>query len=178
MEFPTKSENSDNALNYSGRLFFTHSRPSFEQELSSKEFSTQICRGGKLQPLSTLHHCDSHLSINKGMFRILSPGHTLSDKKLHLVNALNSSNQIGKVGSKEMETNQNTENFNLTYTKRDEKILFNYNGFDNLNSEQNIMNENNFIDNNKTQFNNSKDNIETTKFINNNNCNDCNCLLF
>ena len=115
------------------------------------------------------------------MFRVLSPGHTLSDKKLHLVNALSSSHQIGKVGSKEMDTNPNVEILHLTYTKRDKKIIFNYNSNsneNNMNYEKNIINENNFMDNDKTQFNNSKDNLETTKFINNNICNDCNCVLF
>ena len=123
-----------------------HRFPSFEQELSSKEFNSYICRGGKLykQPLLA-DDCSERSDVD-----IITPGHSLSSKKLLLVNALTLTNNVAMKDEQLVlsSQNENVNSYQLLSELLTPKVDCN-----NFNTEMQISNT-------------------ITK------CNECNCVMF
>ena len=73
-------------------------RPSFEQELCAKEFSSYVCRAGKLSKQSLLRDDCSEHNFD---LDVLTPGHSLTYKKRRLVNALGFTNNLATLNFQE-----------------------------------------------------------------------------
>ena len=142
---PTHSTNVSTILtNVSNHRF-----PSFEQELCSNEFNSYICRGGKLykQPLLA-DDCSERSDVD-----IVTPGHSLSNKKLLLVNALTLRNNV-VIKDEQLVLSSQNENVNSYQLVNDL-----------LTPKEDCNKVNNF--NTEMQISNT-----ITK------CNDCNCVVF
>ena len=86
-----------------------HRFPSFEQELCSNEFNSYICKAGKLYKQTLLaDDCSERSDVD-----VMTPGHTLSNKKLLLVNALSFTNNLAMIGTKEEQSGLNSQNENV-----------------------------------------------------------------
>ena len=135
-----------------------HSRPSFESDLFVREFSSYICKAGKLYQHTLLQEDSSKVSVSQDLIKADTPGNGFSNKKKKLVNALGSANQL------------------MVITLKEDGIELNNNPNEDVKKNKHYEL---YINNIKTEFkkNNNELNVET-KISVTKNCGACHCINF
>ena len=162
METSVKNKKSCNSIDLALEQFRKkHLRPSFEEDLYSREFSSYVCKRGKLFKQSLLRDEGSKISFDKDLMDLSITKNSFSQKKNKLVSAFCSSKNL------------KTDIIDNKISVQNKENQLNNND---TNKKDNNENNQNFLSN-PNEPNDKEDNIleiHKTKM----NCNECQCIMF